>query len=392
MTIATNNSINDDMGQKMIVGKTYSEIAQSLREQIELGTFAYGSSLPTIRSTASELGVSPQTVAKAISVLSNEGYLASKQGSGTRVIYLRPREVNQSIAMLVDEKTSNFLKFLDEPADYHSKDIYLSYMLHMTREGKKSHFIKYNLNKMELSDDEKKKILTCSGLIIQGSLPKVYKDFIGKENIPTVLINRSIGEQSYGRWGQVMIDYTRLKDMFHYIASLGHEKIIFAVPDYLIDSAILKRRFSEFEATAKSVYAGREFEFRKCRVCAEDAESIEEIKRLIKDGFTASVGFNDIAALIMYQILHELKIRIPNDFSVVGFDDLFIATMAVPPLTTLRVCREDLVGKALSLLDRLITDSESSNVLFDEVGVELVIRKSTFIAPTVSTGNHIHYD
>jgi len=373
------------MSQRLIVGKTYTDIAQSLREQIEQGTFEYGSFIPTIRSIASELDVSPQTVAKAISLLSNEGYLSSRQGSGTRVSYVKPKKDNQSIAMLVDEKTSNFLKFLDKPADYHSKDIYLSYVLHMTRVSRNSHFIKYSLSKTEISDEEKNRLLACSGLIIQGSLPEVYKDFIGKENIPAVLINRSVGEQSHGRWGQVMIDYAKLKDVFYYIASLGHKKIIFAVPDYLIDSALLKRRFSEFEAAANSVYAGREFELRKCRVSAEDAESIEEIQRLITDGFTVSVGFNDIAALIMYQILHELHIRIPNDFSVVGFDDLFIATMAVPPLTTLRVCREELVGKALSLLDKLMASSESSTVLFDEVGVDLVIRKSTFIATTVST-------
>ncbi len=46
--------------------------------------------------------------------------------------------------------------------------------------------------------------------------------------------------------------------------------------------------------------------------------------------------FNDLLAVSVYKAAHELRIQIPADLSVVGFDDIAIASLLGPPLTTVR--------------------------------------------------------
>jgi DNA-binding LacI/PurR family transcriptional regulator len=92
--------------------------------------------------------------------------------------------------------------------------------------------------------------------------------------------------------------------------------------------------------------------------------------------FTALVCFNDMAAIGAIRALHDAQLRVPNDISVVGFDDIPQAAFQTPSLTTIRQPLNEM-GKlaARLLLDHL----RSSAVLPAEVPVEpeLIIREST---------------
>ncbi|MEW2134766.1 winged helix-turn-helix domain-containing protein [Streptomyces sp. NPDC005435] len=57
-----------------------------LREQLANGTYRTGQTLPTQRQLAAEFGVSRDTVQRVLGRLSDEGWLASRQGSGVRVL------------------------------------------------------------------------------------------------------------------------------------------------------------------------------------------------------------------------------------------------------------------------------------------------------------------
>jgi DNA-binding LacI/PurR family transcriptional regulator len=70
-----------------------------------------------------------------------------------------------------------------------------------------------------------------------------------------------------------------------------------------------------------------------------EGERHEAIYRMLKDPDnrpTAIFCFNDLLAVSVYKAAHELGIRIPQDLSVVGFDDIEIASLLGPPLTTVR--------------------------------------------------------
>ena len=75
--------------QTRFTGKqdVYLEIAEQYKEYIKLGVIKSGEKLPSVRTLAGELGVNPNTVAKAYSVLEDEGLVRSLPKKGAFVTY-----------------------------------------------------------------------------------------------------------------------------------------------------------------------------------------------------------------------------------------------------------------------------------------------------------------
>ena len=65
----------------------YLEVAARYKEYIELGVYKNGEKLPSVREAAGELGVNPNTVARAYALLEEEGYVCSLPKKGAFVIY-----------------------------------------------------------------------------------------------------------------------------------------------------------------------------------------------------------------------------------------------------------------------------------------------------------------
>jgi len=90
---------------------------------------------------------------------------------------------------------------------------------------------------------------------------------------------------------------------------------------------------------------------------------------------TAVFCFNDMTAIGVLSALQRAKIRVPEEMSVVGFDDIEFAAHCYPPLTTIRQ-PTDLMGQRLMhmLLERI---QGRENVDPEVLPAELVIREST---------------
>jgi LacI family transcriptional regulator len=69
---------------------------------------------------------------------------------------------------------------------------------------------------------------------------------------------------------------------------------------------------------------------------------------------TAIFAANDINAIYGYKAINEFGLRIPDDISVVGFDDIDLSKMASPPLTTVRVYKEELGSVAVRNLRQML--------------------------------------
>lgn len=63
----------------------YEQIAQQIRERIAAGEVEPGTSLPTVRTLASDLGVNLNTVARAYRLLEDQGFLVIQERSGVQV-------------------------------------------------------------------------------------------------------------------------------------------------------------------------------------------------------------------------------------------------------------------------------------------------------------------
>ena len=103
--------------------------------------------------------------------------------------------------------------------------------------------------------------------------------------------------------------------------------------------------------------------------------------------FTALVVFNDLAAIGAINALRDAGKRIPEDVSVIGFDDIQAATIIHPSLTTIRQPLERMgVLAASEILARIENpDMEPRNILLKP---ELVIRQSSAACPQGALGEH----
>jgi LacI family transcriptional regulator len=100
----------------------------------------------------------------------------------------------------------------------------------------------------------------------------------------------------------------------------------------------------------------------------------------LPDPPTALVCFNDKTAIGVMAAAAERGLRIPEDLSVTGFDDIDVAQAARPMLTTVRQPLAEMGRMAVSLLIRLI-DRQPVEALHVELATELVVRGSTGPAP-----------
>jgi DNA-binding LacI/PurR family transcriptional regulator len=90
----------------------------------------------------------------------------------------------------------------------------------------------------------------------------------------------------------------------------------------------------------------------------------------------AIICANDITAISLLKSLASLKIRVPRDCLVAGVDDVRLAALSNPPLTTVgQPCRE--IGRAavLALIERIRNPSIPPRQIF--LDAQLVMRKST---------------
>ena len=91
---------------------------------------------------------------------------------------------------------------------------------------------------------------------------------------------------------------------------------------------------------------------------------------------TAIFAFNDAIAVGTMRAAHELGVRVPEELSVIGFDDIAYATMVGPMLTTVRQPLGELGRTAVNLLLRLL-ERPGSEPRQIELSTRLVVRDTT---------------
>jgi DNA-binding LacI/PurR family transcriptional regulator len=91
---------------------------------------------------------------------------------------------------------------------------------------------------------------------------------------------------------------------------------------------------------------------------------------------TAIFAGSDLQALGLYEAARELGIRIPEDLSVVGYDDLPVARWVGPPLTTIRQPLTEMAEAAARLVVSLSRGEQPTNLRLD-LATSLVPRQST---------------
>jgi len=159
----------------------------------------------------------------------------------------------------------------------------------------------------------------------------------------------------------------------NHLIDLGHREIAeISGPLDHFDAAMRHRAWEVFlgnNGLEPALTAAGDFAVRSGYVCAKQILAQ-------KRPFTALFVGNDTMALGALRALHEAGLRVPQDVSVVGFDDIAIAAYFDPPLTTMRQDFEALGRESIEYLVSRIGNPDvtiQQRVLYPE----LVIRKST---------------
>ena len=184
---------------------------------------------------------------------------------------------------------------------------------------------------------------------------------------------------SYGS-DQVITPYDRLaQEMMAYLLSLGHRRI------GLIHSVGRPEHAAERVAAYRNglIDLGIDIDERLIVRCRPTfSETFDAAMQLLdlRPRPTAILGICDLAAFSAMQAALQRGLRIPQDISIAGFDDIDMAALLTPGLTTVRSCSLD-GGRALAtlLLERIANPNLPPRRV--ELPAELVIRGSTGPCP-----------
>lgn len=151
----------------------------------------------------------------------------------------------------------------------------------------------------------------------------------------------------------------------------GHKRILYFVD---MHRATIRSRYEAYRTTLEEAgLFDPELVIRTSSGKEEDI--IRQFFQRPKPDFTAIFCTNDVMALQTIKVLRELKLQVPEDYSIVGFDDLPVVNLIDPPLTTVRVERQQLGARAVrGLIDRVALPDTATETV--ELACQLIERKS----------------
>ena len=199
--------------------------------------------------------------------------------------------------------------------------------------------------------------------------------------VPVVTVS---GHNSVKGVTNIILDHDRAAELaLNHLVQLGHQRIAFIKgQEFSSDTEV---RWNAIVSTAKRM--GLRIHPR-LTVQLEGTSPTPELgykvtKKLVaaREPFTALFAFNDISAMGAIRELRDAGLSVPEDVSVVGFDDIFSAAYHVPGLTTVRQPLRKM-GKtaAETLLRNIAGRGDDSSTKQITVEPELIVRETTCAA------------
>ena len=165
----------------------------------------------------------------------------------------------------------------------------------------------------------------------------------------------------------------------------GHRRIaVIRGPKRLIDTAPRWRGIQKFAQSVKleldSSLVLQLSDVLEASSSFEHGYRLTEELLQTKKKFTAILAFDDLTALGAIRALAKAGIRVPEDCSVIGFDDVAVSALSAPSLTTVRQPLETMGGAAVNMVVEAIKaghENREWSPVSQKLHPELVIRDST---------------
>jgi DNA-binding LacI/PurR family transcriptional regulator len=341
--------------------KKFLKTAEVLRKEVLGGE--YFDSLPSERCLARQFGVSYMTMRRAVGELVGAGLLTREHGRGVFVNAPGRRlQRTYAIAMIVPQRV----------LDKHGKlspfysEVFAGAILEAGRSGYHIFLDCEVDNLIRLEHGERKVdalISVCPNET--ETLERIYRF------IPVILAGH---DDVSGNYPSVFYDnFNAAGHAFSYLYKLGHRRIaIFhgssAIPAFY-------RRLCGARKAREDLRLEFQMELDTDRYGMEAAA--ETVANAGPDGMTACFCTNDALAHHLLSLLYQRGIRVPEQCSVVGFDNLDFSAITAPPLTTVSIPKTELGARSVQKALQYLSGTLTAGDFREQLPLKLIVRAST---------------
>jgi GntR family transcriptional regulator of arabinose operon len=334
----------------------YETLYHYLKNEILNGNFQYGDKIPPENDLATKFLLSRFTVRHAIDILANEGFLEKRHGSGTYVKATNPNRNRTSVIGIITT-------YLD---DYIFPSIIRGIESVLTLHG-------FSLN-LGITENKTSKETAClrgmlaqnvDGLIIEGTKSALFNPNVGlletfsARGIPVVFINGDYSD--YDSSCVLMDDEMSGQMVAQYLIDNGHRKIggIFKSDDI--------QGHRRYRGMEKAMQLGA-LSLEENSLLWYTTENLEQIFRTEYDhlllrrfnGCTALICYNDQIAMKVIRTFERNGIKIPEDISVIGFDNSELCEVSPIKLTSVTHARSAMGEAAANMIMEILAQKNHS--------------------------------
>lgn len=349
----------------------YYQLFTRMKEEILNGGLEPGAQYFSDRQLIERYGVSLLTVRQAMSELVNAQILERRQGSGTfisqRVAKMRAKPADTTPgAILFTGWSPAALSGWDS---MYFRDIFEGMQAEATARELQILFDDFRAQSAEKIAAEAKSRGIRGALALIGQESEKRTKLLSAAGLPIVAVNFSLK----GIPSIVPDDFAGGQLAVKHLLLLGHRRIAHLHSGETTPHWAEVRR-AYLECTEVGIASGKSLLFESDKLRGSIDVGYELAAQMVERGNlpTAVFAGNDLIAIGAMRLLQERGIRIPQDISVIGFDNIEAAEICSPGLTTIGVDRKEMGRTAVRMLLDPAAHTEPK-----PIGVKLVERKST---------------
>jgi DNA-binding LacI/PurR family transcriptional regulator len=353
----------------------YAKLKQMIIKEIDNGSLQSDAPILSERLLGKKFDISRISVRKAIKELVEENFLYTIPGKGTFV-----RGVSSSEAVPVEKRTYNLGYVFWGAVKEEITNQYFAHLIH----GAEKESLKHNYHMLVSTAERRNEAgeVDIPSFVNQRKVDGVFLEGVDIQSYekinrirPAVIISNYIlieGKPSHFEQADYVAANNQLAvlNILHYLKDLGHKKVAF-IYESLNHSSFLERHDAFRQSVSQLDMKTKDDWVIKAKT------GFDGLKALIKKSEqpTAIVAANDWYAVDMLENAHKIEIKVPDDISIVGFDDIEAAAWSNPSLTTVRVFTDE-VGKVAAnrLIEKIEEPDSPPRTMY--VGTKLIPRDS----------------
>jgi len=325
--------------------------------------------MATLRDVAKEAGLTPSTVSR---ILNNRGYISDnareRVNDAMKKLNYQPNEVARSL----HKKNTNTIGVIVP----HIRHPYFAEMIsHLEEQAYKKGYKILLFNSQNIQERQQEYINICAGNKVAGIIlcsGALTSELFGRMDIPVItmecyLEKGTASVECDNRQGGALAAEKLISCGCRHLLHVGNINTMTMPADQRTEGF---REVCEREGVPFTEVFTEELEYYNLHYTAMIEKALKDYPET--DGIFAN---SDVIAAQTLQVCRKLHISVPKQLKLVGFDDVDLATLTVPQLTTIRQPVKEMAETAVNLLCDIVSGKHvAKQIIFP---VQLIERGTT---------------